>query len=65
MTAKNLEAKAMELKDLKAMAEELQAEITAKAVTSNRFDSKAFKAQYNALYEQFIKQSIGYRFSVA
>lgn len=35
------------------------------AITSNRFDSKAFKAAYAALYEQFVKQTTSRRFSVA
>ena len=34
-------------------------------ITSNRFDSKAFKATYAALYEQFTKQTTSRRFSVA
>jgi predicted phage-related endonuclease len=77
MCTKDLQAKVIELKDLKAMQEELQAEITSiedelkaecikqgtdelqagifkiryKAVSSNRFDTKAFKTAYSGLYE--------------
>lgn len=91
MSTKDLQTKVTELKDLKAMAEELQAEITAiedelkaecirqgteelqvgifkirhKAVSSNRFDTKAFKTAYSDLYEQFTRHTTGYRFSVA
>lgn len=91
MNNKELETKVIELKDLKALAEELQAEITSiedelkaecirqgaeeinagvfkiryKTVSSNRFDSKAFKTAYSDLYEQFTKHSTSYRFTVA
>lgn len=34
-------------------------------ITSNRFDSKAFRASYQALYDQFTKPSTSRRFSVA
>ena len=34
-------------------------------ITSNRFDSKSFKAAYSALYEQFLKPSTTRRFTVA
>ena len=79
-----------DLKELKVMAEELQAEITAiedsiKAemtaqnvtelhagmfkirfvdVTTNRFDTTAFKETYKDLYKQFLKQTISKRFDV-
>lgn len=91
MSKNDLQAKVTELKDLKALAEELQAEITAiedelkaecirqgaeelqagifkvryKSVSSNRFDTKAFKSAHSDLYEQFIRQTKGHRFSVA
>lgn len=91
MSTKDLQSKVIELKDLKAMAEELQAEITAiedelkaecirqgteelqagifkiryKTVSSNRFDTKAFKTAHSDLYEQFTKQTTSSRFSVA
>ena len=91
MSTKDLQTKVIELKDLKAMQEELAAEITAiedelkaecvrqgteeiqagifkiryKTVSSNRFDTKAFKTAHSDLYEQYTKQSMGYRFSVA
>lgn len=35
-----------------------------KAVTSKRFDSKAFKELHNDLYNKFIKESKSMRFSV-
>lgn len=91
MSTKDLQAKVTELKDLKAMQEELSAEITAiedelkaecvkrgteelqagifkiryKAISSNRFDTKAFKSAHGDLYEQFTRQTSGYRFSIA
>lgn len=91
MSTNELQTEVTELKDLKALAEELQAEITAledelkaecikqgseelqagifkvryKAVSSNRFDTKAFRMAYSDLYEQFTKQTKGYRFSIA
>ena len=49
-------------------AEELTAgeyKIRYSVITSNRFDSKAFKTAYSALYEQFTKTSTTRRFSVA
>lgn len=90
MNKKELESKIIELKELKVMAEEVQAEITAiedtiKAemtaqnvtelhagmfkirwvnVTSNRFDTNAFKRIYSDLYNQFLKQSNSKRFSI-
>lgn len=36
-----------------------------KSVTSNRFDSSAFKAKYSDLYNQFCKPSVSMRFSIA
>lgn len=91
MSTKDLQAKVIELKDLKAMQDELATEITAledelkaecvrqgteelqagifkiryKAVSSSRFDTKAFKTAHSDLYAQFTKQSTGYRFTVA
>lgn len=78
---KRLQAKAEQLKDeitaiqdeIKAVmleqdTEELRAggfKIRYALITSNRFDSKAFKATYAALYEQFTKQTTSRRFSVA
>ena len=35
------------------------------SVTSNRFDSTAFKKQYNELYKAFTKQVSSRRFSIA
>lgn len=91
MSTKEMTAKVRELKELKAMAEELATEITAiedeiKAemtardtdeltvdvykirwtkVTSNRFDSTAFKKAMPDLYGQFTKTSESRRFTVA
>lgn len=33
--------------------------------TSNRFDSKAFRAAYDTLYQQFVKPTVSRRFTVA
>lgn len=91
MNNQELEQKVRELKELKAMAEELQAEITTiedsiKAemteqnvselqagifkirwtpITSNRFDSTAFKKVYADLYSQFTKVTESKRFTIA
>ncbi len=35
-----------------------------KEVTSNRFDTKGFKAKYSELYDQFTKQTVSRRFSI-
>ena len=35
------------------------------SVLSNRFDSTAFKKQYNELYQQYTKQVASKRFSIA
>ncbi len=39
--------------------------ISWKAVTSNRFDSKAFKEKYCDLYNQFTRTSITKRFTIS
>ena len=39
--------------------------ITNKEVTSNRFDSKAFKKDYEKLYNQYIKQNTSKRFLIS
>ena len=91
MERTELEKKVRELKELKVMQEELQAEITAiedsiKAemtaqnvneltidvfkirwvpVTSNKFDTTAFKNKYIDLYNQFIKVIETKRFSIS
>lgn len=91
MSSLELTNKLRELKELKAMQEELTAEIEAiqdiikgymtareldtinvdvfkvtyKEVTSNRFDSTAFKKTHNELYEQYLKQTTTRRFVVA
>ena len=78
---KRLQAKADELNaeiaaiqdELKAVmieqdAEEMKAgeyKIRYAVITSNRFDSKAFRATYDALYQQFVKPTTSRRFSVA
>lgn len=91
MERTELEKKVRELKELKTMQEELQAEITGiedeiKAemtalnvnemtvdvfkirwtpVTSNRFDTSAFKTKYIDLYNQFLKVIETKRFTIA
>lgn len=91
MSTKDLSSKVKELKELRVMMEELEAEITTiedeikaemtargtdeilldmfkiswKAVTSNRFDSKAFKATHAELYSQYTKATTSKRFLVA
>lgn len=91
MSNHELTAKVRELKKLKALADELAAEITAieeeikatmteqgveeltvdvfkirwQTVTSNRFDSTAFKKAYPDLHKLFSKPTTGKRFTVA
>lgn len=91
MSTNELNAKVKELKELKTMAKELEAEITAiedsikavmteqgaeelfideyklsyKPVTSNRFDTKSFKAKYAELYTAFTKAVTYKRFTIA
>ncbi len=91
MSTKDLTSKVKELKELKMMVEELEAEISSiedeiksemitretneimldmfkiswKEVTSNRFDSKAFKATHAELYKQYTKPVVTKRFLVA
>ena len=80
MSANELTSKVRELKELKAMADKLAAEMTARnteemtvdvfkirwtKVTSNRFDSKAFKATHADLYAQYTNQTESRRFSIA
>lgn len=78
---KRLQAKADELKDeITAIQDELKAIMTAQnveemkagtfkirfiPVTSNRFDTAAFKKTHLDLYNQYIKQTTSRRFSVA
>ena len=91
MSKNEMTSKVRELKELRAMAEELAAEITAiedsikadmtaqgveemtvdvftiryKTVTSNRFDTTAFKKAMPDLAAQFTKQTESRRFTVA
>lgn len=89
MSEKEITAKVRELRELMAMADELNAEITAiqdtikgfmgereelkageykiryKTVKSSRFDTIAFKATHQELYNQYAKQTVTRRFSVA
>lgn len=91
MSTNELTSKVRELKELKAMAEELSAEIsaiedtikaemTAKGieemtvdvfkirwtkVSSNRFDTTAFKKTHADLYSQYIKATETRRFTIA
>ena len=76
-----LQSKADELQaEITAIHDELKAELTAQntdelhageykirftTVTSNRFDSKSFKALYSDLYNQFTKQTSSRRFTIA
>lgn len=90
MTKTELIAKTRELKELKIMLNELEAEIDSiedeikqemtatgveelivdvftiryKDVKSNKFDSKAFKATYEELYNQYCKPTTYKRFTV-
>lgn len=91
MSTIELTGKVRELKELKAMAAELTAEITTlediikaemtakdteemtvdifkiryTTVKSNRFDTTGFKKVYSDLYNQFTKETVTRRFSVA
>jgi predicted phage-related endonuclease len=91
MSTKELTNTIKELKELKAMQDELNQEISDiedqlkkemearsteemkvdvftlryKTVKSNRFDSKAFKATYQDLYDQYTKENIYKRFTIA
>lgn len=80
MSANEMTAKVRELKELKAMADEIKAEMTARNteemtvdifkirwahVTSSRFDSASFKKAMPELYGQFTKTSESRRFSIA
>ena len=91
MSTIELTGKVRELKELKTMAEELAAEITAiedvikaemtardteemtvdvfkvrwTTVTSKRFDTTAFKSTHQGLYDQYTKETVTRRFSVA
>jgi predicted phage-related endonuclease len=89
MSEKEITAKVRELRELMAMADELNAEITAiqdtikgfmgereelkageykiryNTVKSSRFDTTAFKATHQELYNQYAKQTVTRRFSVA
>ena len=78
---KRLQAKAAELdNEIKTVQDELKAELAAAnveemnagifkirytTVTSNRFDSKAFKSALPDLYKQYTKQTTSRRFVVA
>lgn len=78
---KRLQAKAEEVQnEINAISDELKAEMLAQdteelhageykirftTVTSNRFDSKSFKALYSELYNQFTKQTTSRRFTIA
>ena len=78
---KRLQAKAEQLQaEITAIQDEIKATMTEQGaeelnageykiryalITSNRFDSKAFRASYDALYQQFVKPTVSRRFSVA
>ncbi|WP_407386364.1 hypothetical protein [Ruminococcus sp.] len=72
--AEQLQAKITAIQDeIKAVmleqdTEEMSAgeyKIRYSVITLNRFDSKAFRASYDALYQQFVKPTTSRRFSVA
>ena len=91
MNTQELQKKAQEIKELKAMIEELQAEVTTiedqikeemtiqnvselragifkikwTPVSSKRFDTTAFKAKYQDLYNQYSKVTETKRFSIS
>lgn len=91
MSTNEMTAKVRELKELKAMAEELAAAITTiedaikaemlardtdemqvdvfkirwTTVKSKRFDTTAFKQTHAELYDQYTRQTVTKRFSVA
>lgn len=78
---KKLQAKADELNaEIKTVQDEIKAEMAVQnteeiraggykiryaAVTSNRFDSTAFRKTYEALYQQFVKATTSHRFTIA
>lgn len=78
---KRLQAKAEQLQaEIIAIQDEIKATMTEQGaeelsageykiryalITSNRFDSKAFRASYDALYQQFVKPTTSRRFTVA
>ncbi len=78
---KTLQAMIEELTaEMESVKDEVKAEMTAqgveemivscfkvryKTVTTNRFDSTAFKKTHSDLYEQYIKQTTSKRFSIA
>ena len=78
---KRLQAKADELNaEIRAIQDEIKTEMTAQnaeeikageykiryaAVTSNRFDTAAFKKLHAKMYQQFVKTTTTHRFSVA
>lgn len=66
--------------EMEAIKDEIKAEMSARqveeleagthiirwtSVLSNRFDTTAFKKEYNDLYKQFTKQTTSRRFSIA
>lgn len=78
---KRLQARAEALQaEIAAIQDEIKAVMTAQGaeemtageykiryavITSNRFDSKAFRVSYDALYQQFVKTTTTRRFTVA
>lgn len=78
---KELQQMADELnREIETIKDEIKAEMTARGteemsagmftiryttVKSSRFDSKAFKKEYQGLYEAFTKESVTRRFSIA
>lgn len=65
MSINELDMKVKELRELRRMAEELQAEIdAAQDVTSSRLDTAALKKALPDLAQQFTKTSTNRRFCV-
>ena len=78
---KRLQSKAEELNaEIKAVQDEIKAEMDSRntdeiraggykiryaAVTSNRFDTAAFKKLHAKMYEKFVKQTTSRRFTIA
>lgn len=68
MSTNEMTSKIRELKELKAMAEEMTVDVYKirwTKVTSSRFDTTSFKKAMPELYGQFTKTSESRRFSIA
>ena len=80
MSTTELTTKIEDIKTLQTMIDDLTAEMTARnveemtiscfkvrytTITSNRFDSAAFKKTHTDLYNQYTKPTVSKRFSIA